>query len=620
MSLTTEATALFVKALEKQESALAAALAPFSELNEIIYKLSDNKEFDWLANSEILKRSAYSRTESEHLSRKALFLNPTYAPALSSALAACHDSESLHNLFQYFMRAGQHDQALQIVEQTEDKSLMADELRDQFDFWRRSQGNHSCLYAVGFGSSITFSTLKILDLLGVDLPPYLSAHEYRRGSEGSTDIWEHGRFAVQVEFVGETLEKEGVALPTLYFEAGQPCVNESALVRAFFDESVRSEQLGGWHSAVFPSHVPVVISAKDELAAAGMGATIVTPRICNTLIDDDSNEHSYPHHGFFDGSGSISDQDVMLATSFLGYAQIERLRDPLFQKDKRLALLPAALIPMADLDSKEPSSELAMAMRHHRPEPLVMANMANNWISDSLDTRIYLKGAPSVFLTDKGQKKSLSVHKELLGDPKFARLFSTDAELDWLRTCATSPRHDRIALSVLHYDAALSDEKNLQNLLETLKWYENRLAPGLKYEAYAPVSFYEYMASKRLGLTQNINPRNSDKDSKAGWNLHARPRLQASLGYEYASNLGEYGEKPEDWLNKGVRSKDETVQQKCLGLLDRLPLEEVGALATTPARGEFLIKHFDLSSVMDTLPAKIKSKVVDRRMSLDLGL
>ncbi|AXH60345.1 hypothetical protein [Pseudomonas amygdali] len=619
MSLTSEATTLFVKALERGEKNLAEALAPFTELKEILYRVSNTENFDWDANAGLLRRATYTRDEADKLAAKTFLKDSAYRRALSGAISACEDKNSLEDLFEYLMRAGGHDLALQIVDKVPNRVQMSIALGADFDRWRNSKGTQSCLYAVGSGESICLDTFKILDKLGVSLPAYLSASEYSR-SPYYNDEWQHDRFAIQAELVGSTMDAEKIEIPSLSIKNGQPHLEHSALAKAFFESRHHAENLGGWHADVFPALVPVIIDEKDSGALAKIGGFLITPVFEFELTDRNGKLQAYPHHGFKDPSGALTDIEVMLSTSLLSYEQVAKLRDDEFQKNKRVGLLPAELIPALDMDDANPSENLSFAVRHHRPEPLLLAYGKDNWCSDYLATRIYLKGVPSVVVKPSGDQKSLALAEELTADHSMADYLTSQQELQWLSTYIRERHHPPKKYTLLKHDDTISDEQNLEVLLKNLSHYHASIGPGVEYRVSAPAAFYEFMEKKKLGLTLPIEFTVPGNKPPEGWNLHERVRLRTSLGYGFASLMESIGTKPEDWLTKAVRSKDEGVRQQCMGLLDRIPLEQVVKLATSEPRAQFLLDNFDLAPMSEMLPPRLKDRVMTKRFATDLGL
>lgn len=619
MSLTSEATTLFVKALEEGQKDLAQALAPFTELKEILYRVSKAENFDWDANAGLLKRAAYTRDEADKLAAKSLLKDSAYKRALSGAISACDDKNSLEDLFEYLMRVGSHDLALQIVDKVPDRVQMSIALGSDFDRWRNSKGTQSCLYAVGSGESICLDTFRVLDKLGVSLPAYLSASEYSR-SPYHNDEWGHDRFAIQAELVGSTMDMEKVEVPSLTIKNGQPRLEHSALARAFFESRHHAENLGGWHADVFPSLVPVIIDEKDSGALAKIGGFLIVPVFEFELPGQNGVPQVHPHHGFKDPSGALTDVEVMLSTSLLSYEQIAKLRDEKFQQNKRVALLPAELIPALDMDDTNPSENLSFAVRHHRPEPLLLAYGKDSWCSDYLGTRIYLKGVPSVVVKPSGDQKSLGLAEELTADHSMADYLTSQQELQWLSTYIRGRHHPPKKYTLLKHDDTMSDEQNLEVLLKNLSHYHASMGPGVEYRVSAPAAFYEFMEKKKLGLTLPIEFTVPGSKPPEGWNLHERVRLRTSLGYGFASLMESIGSKPEDWLTKAVRSKDEGVRQQCMGLLDRIPLEQVVKLATSEPRAQFLLENFDLAPLSEMLPPRLKDRVMTKRFATDLGL
>ncbi|MBD8615185.1 MULTISPECIES: hypothetical protein [Pseudomonas] len=619
MNLTSEVSELFVKALSSGQKELAAALAPFTSLTEMIFKLRDKEGFDWIANAGLLSRSSYTRDETDKLASKSLLISEDYRKALSGAIAKCDDKKSLEHLFEYLMRSGFHDLALEIVEKVPDRVDMSIKLGSEFDFWRKSQGGQSCLYAVGSGSSIKSTTLKIMDMLGVSLPSYLATSEYSQ-STYYNDTWEFERFAVQVDLVASTMASEGVQIPHLAFKAGHAYLDHSAMAKAFFESRHHAERLGGWHADVFPSLVPVIVNDRDAPAVARMGGFILSPKFECVVTDANGTQSIHPHHGFEDRSGALSADEVMLATSFLSYDAVSNLRSDEFQSGQKIALLRAEMIPALHMDDSTPSKALSFAMRHHRPEPLLLAKQENNYCSDYLNTRLYLKGADPVFITSRGRQASLGITRELTLNSSMAGHFQSKSELQWLSTWIRGNHHPIERYSLLKHDPALTNDQNVDLMLETMNRYHAALGDGVQYRTRAPVEFYEFLEKKKLGLTLPIEFEVLNHKDAEGWNLHARPRLRTSLGYNNAGLMKTIGSKPEDWLNKAVRIKDEAVRQACMGLLDRLPLEEVVKLATTQARAEFLLENFDLAPISEQLPARLRDRVVTKRFAIDLGL
>lgn len=619
MSLTSEATTLFVKALERGQKDLADALAPFTELKEILYRVSNTEKFDWDANAGLLKRATYTRDEADKLAAKSFLKDSAYRRALSGAISACDDKNSLEDLFEYLMRAGGHDLALQIVDKVPDRFEMSIALGSDFDKWRNSKGTQSCLYAVGSGQSICLDTFRVLDKLGVSFPTYLSAVEYSH-NQYNNDEWTHDRFAIQAELVGSTMDMERVEVPCLTIKNGQPYLEHSALAKAFFESRHHAENLGGWHADVFPTLVPVIIDEKDSGALAKIGGFLITPVFEFELTDRNGNLQTYPHHGFKDPSGVLTDIEVMLSTSLLSYEQISTLRDEKFQQSKRVVLLPADLIPALDMDDANPSEKLSFAVRHHRPEPLLLAYEKDSWCSDYLETRLYLKGVPSVVGKASGNQKSLGLAKELTADHDLVNYLTSQQELQWLSTYIRGHHHPPERYTLLKHDNSMSDEQNLDVLLKNLSHYHSSLGPGVGYRVSAPAAFYEFMEKKKLGLTFPIEFTVPGNKPPEGWNLHERVRLRTSLGYDFTGLIESIGSKPEDWLTKAVRSKDEGIRQQCMGLLDRIPLEQVVKLATSEPRAQFLMENFDLAPISEMLPPRLKDRVMTKRFAIDLGL
>lgn len=619
MSLTAEATKLFLKALNEGQSGLAEALAPFSELKEVLYRVKDIEGFDWLANADIIKRKTYKTDETDKLAEKGHLKNPDYKKALTSAIDACDDKPSLESLFEQLMRSGAHDLALRIVNKVHDRVHMSTELGKEFDFWRNSKGGQSCLYAVGSGKSICLDTLKIMDKLGVSFPPYLSGKEYS-SNDYYNDEWSHQRFSIQAELVGTTMDSEGIEIPRVSFKAGQAVMEHSALAKAFFESKVHAERLGGWHSDLFPTLLPAIVSQKDVGALEKMGAFLIAPVFEFETSDRNGQAKVYPHHGFHEPTGALTPNEVMLATSLLSYEAISQIREEQFQSSHKVMLFPAEMIPALQMDDASPSEALSFAVRHHRPEPLLLIQQDRDHCSSYLETRIYLKGQPSVFPSQNGNQKTLNIAKELTTNHSLAAYLSSSRETEWLSTYIRGPHHPPERYVILRHDQALTDSENLDILLRNLALYDKSLGEGVGYQVSAPVTFYEFMEKKKLGLTLPIVFTVPGNKPPEGWNLHERVRLRTSLGYEFQSCIESIGAKPEDWLTKAVRSKDEAIRQRCMGLLDRIPLEDVAKLATSEPRAQFLLENFDLSPISHMLPARLKDRVVTKRFAADLGL
>ena len=617
MSLTAETNALFLKALNQGETVLALALAPFADLKEVLYKVKDIQDFDWEANADLLKRSVYRRDETDKLAEKGRMIDPAYKKALSGAIAACDDKASLESLFEHLMRSGVHDLALQIVEKVPDRVHMSTELGKEFDFWRNSKAGHSCLYAVGSGQSICLDTFRVMDKLGVSLPSYLSGKEYSSGLYN--DEWAAERFSIQAELVGTTMDQEGIEIPRITIRGGQPKMEQSALAKAFFESRDHAQRLGGWHADMFPTLIPVVLDAKDAGAVERMGGFLISPSFEYRVVDSGGQVQTHPHHGFVEPTGVLTANEIMLATSLLSYEATSRVRDEQFQSESRIALLPVELIPALQMDDASPSAALSFAMRHHRPEPLLLIQEDRDYCSSFLETRIYLKGSAPIFQKPNGHFKSLSIAKELTGDHALSSYFTSEKELAWLSTYIRGPHHPPEKYTILKHDDSLSYEANLDSLLKNLERLNKSLGAGVAYRVSAPVAFYEFMEKKKLGLTLPIEFTVPGKPPE-GWNLHERVRLRTSLGYEFSSLVESIGAKPEEWLTKAVRSKDEGVRQRCMGLLDRIPLEDVAKLATSEPRAQFILENFDMAPISDLLPARLRDRVITKKFAVDLGL
>lgn len=622
MSLTDDATDLFARALAEGRNDLASALAPFTDFPKLLIAIGNRENFDWKKHASLLVRERYSSDECDRLIRADLFKQPGYQEALSYAISKLSDSKSLHALFSRLMRAGHHRHALELAKQVKDKSLLKSELERDFHFWSRQRGSKTgALFAIGHGSSMTIDTLRVFEEIDVDLPPFLSPAEYNNSGYGTTDEWKPERFKLQVELVAETLDKCGCHAPVLELGYGSPMLKNSALAKGFLAEYGRAQKLGGWHAQNFPDHLPLLIEYGQIDAAQRLGLHLLKPIYEIQAENSEGEIKTYPTHGFSSVDGLVTDEQILMSTSFLSLNLVQLIRDGNLE-NKILALAPAWLVPALEMDAESPDSELLLALRNHRPEPLRLAQSNELSLSDRLDTQLYLRGIPSVHRDPNNRLHTLSFHKGLVESTAYLKLLNSSLERQWVYDAGHPWRgHDKPQYLLIDHDNSKSHQENLAQILDNIKIYQEHLGGGFSHSIRAPFEFFEYVAAQRIGLELDVRCIVTDvdhKDERQG--LFGTPRLRASLGHEYRKNIELCGDSPEDWLNKAVRSKDVKIQNICLGLLDRYPLEEVAKLATTPARANFLMENYELSKVVDNLPKKARALVVDQKLKIDLGL
>ncbi|MDT8924853.1 hypothetical protein RBE51_18875 [Pseudomonas taiwanensis] len=625
---------LFELAEREKRVDLIAVAAPFIELEDLAYRLDTvirNREDDGQKNHDevfsdvwrqALTRSQYSSKEVERLLSAKLCPLPGYLDFIEE-VALKATPESRHHFIADLCSKGHHVQALTLLKSLDSLDEIRLMMHEDLRHYTRINKEMAFFRIMGNYRTWDRSTLQVLNLLGLDMPPSADLAGIT-GQDNTWGLWSQSRFNAQVDYVGDILLERNIGIPKVTLAGELPLVKDATLGEAFALGQTYAASLGGWHLEHFPNYYPAVAAAADIKALELHGA-IALRVSADQLVEGSNGRFMAPVHAFSSVSDKTSDVEVRLAMSLLANDQIAMLRESIAPDPTMAVILVPSHFPREKADVP---AELALAVQYHRPEVLKIRGQLSRRISSSLDTRLYLKGVPAAFFDINREFSSktrelakLDIGVELHSTPGLLKYFTGPLEREQLSQefMKNEKRPEETKrLSVSTYDHARSDDENLAVVLDLLKTYRETLG-DIQFRIVAPLHFLEFMASQKLGFTEEINYHIEGRQGYSN-SLGDHPRLRASLGERHEADLSALGDTPEAWVAKAVRSQDEKIKDIAAGLLDRMDIVEVARLATTAPRMKFLASKFDFVGVSEHLPKNVLEMYISGKLEQDLGL
>lgn len=612
---------------------IIAATAPFIKLVDLAYQFDtllrerkDNgyKGYEGLFSEnwrQAFTRPTYSEEEVRRLLSDRMTPIPGYLDFIQE-IALASNPESKHHFIDHLCSESHHDQALVVLESLESLQDIRQRMHDDLRRKTHAAQSNGIFYTMGHYGYWNRSTLKVLDLLGMDMDPHVDPLKLSHSSR--ENLWTESRYDAQVSYVGDVMLANHTPIPKVMYVDGAPLVKDAALGEAFEKGEQYAQAKGNWHSKNYPGYYPAIASTSDVAILVGRGA-IALGLASSKMIEGRNGVFEAPVHAFTAINNKLDDTQVRLAMSLLANDHITMLRDEI-ANDPELAIM---LVPSKFKRETCPVPlELTFATKYHRPEALVIRGTNTHSVSDALDTQLYLKGVPSAFF-DVNQEYSrggetlfkLKISTELHYKPDLLQHFTGALERERLGDVFGHRQNhleDSAKLRVNIYDPTLSAEDNLKMLLNLMKEYKAVLG-DMGFRLVAPLDFFEYLSKQKLGFKEEISYHIAGADGFAN-SLSDHPRLRSSLGEYHQKDLAEAGEKPEDWVAKATRIQDEKLKEKIAGLLDRIDLAQVAELATTMPRMRYLASKFDFGSVIDHLPRKTHEAYLASKLESDLGL
>lgn len=632
MSVKSLISQLFAAAAAEDNNAVIAAIAPFLDVSDLANKLdTDVKQIEddgrgsyealfsdsWRAS---LTRSEYSANEIEKLTwPRSIQRLPGYLDFIVK-IGLGADVASREKFISRLLALSHHEQALTLIESLPSLEEMKLIVQERIEFYDRLHSSKRGFLTV-FGSPSRWSrtSVQIMALLGVEIDPEWNLQEFRESDKN--DLWTKTRFNAQVDYVGDLMDAQAIAVPTVMLGKKGVVVSDSTLGAAFAQENDRVNGLGGWHRENFPNYYPAIARSQDIPALEGKGVVALKIAPDTELTGSDGEIVPVPVHAFVSTEELTSNDQVNMAVSLLSRARVTELRQAL-KNDPA-----STLVLVSDVVPRQPASvphELAVAMRFYRPEALRIRGTHASKVASNLDTRLYLAGVPSGFVkkTEKSQENLwLKPEIELHSKPEMVGHFNDPGELAYLHKAFTLLDRVYGRVNQLHvgiYSDRYTLEENHQAVLDLMDLYKNKVG-DMPFKVVAPLDFLRYFASQKMGFKEEINYHVAGAPGNAA-SLSDHPRLRAALGEEYSKCIKELGEAPEDWVAKAVRTQDEKLKEKAAGMLDRLPLEEVALLATTDAKAKYLMSRFNFVPVAHLLTKKVRDRVLTSTLEQDLGL
>jgi hypothetical protein len=627
-------TLLFELAEKEGRIEVISAISPFMKLSDLAYQLDtivrnfeDRGENLDAVFSEMwrqaLTRPAYSSEEVGRLLSAKLLKIPGFIDFVENvALGA--DVDSKYEFIDKLCAGGHHDQALRLLKSLESLDEIRFRMMDDLRHSTLINKPMAMLHQLGHYGKWNRSTLKVFDMLGIDMPADADLSKIEGGPDNVENLWSMSRFAAQVDYVGDIMTNQDIPLPKLTHMNGKPFVKDATLGEAFSLGKSHASALGGWHQEHYPQYYPAIASSREVKDLVSQGA--IELRVAHDQeIEGRNGKFLAPVHAFESVGEKASDIEVRLSLSLLSNEHIAMLRETIApDPDFTVVLVPDHFFR----EKANVPDELALAIRYHRPEPLKIRGQLSRRISDSLDTRLYLKGVPSAFLdVDRNYSRQLrelvklKISTELHSDPEMLKFFNSPLERERLGDVFGKRQNhleESQALSLRLFKPELSPSENLGVLLDTMKTYRDALG-DIQFRIVAPLSFLQYMANQKLGFSEGVAYHVQNSTGYAN-SLADHPRLRASLGEQHQADLNSAGETPAEWVAKGVRTQDEKLKEIVAGLLDRLDIVEVAKLANTAPRMKFLASKFDFIAVSDQLPPRFLDGYITNKLETDLGL
>jgi hypothetical protein len=599
MSIETKVADLFSEAIREGRNDIVAAVSPFVEISGLVECLSADKSiFSGTFKNGFLRKS-YVGEDLRAMSRDFLFKDVPGYHRFYEALGAESDMDDASRtmLINNYLSHGRYHCAKDAIVKLSDPAAYFTQLKERLKSMRHI-GAEGTFALVGQPSGWTNDAISILVRAGIEIP---DDHEnYARTSQNYP--WQRARMASQVNAVGDYQSANGLLTPkvsgdrsTLSFSRG----NE--LAEVFLLEYLRlncENRRGGWNARNFPKYLPVLVDRNDHERLKVLGAIAISPK--SHAIKSDGT--SIIHHGFVSTSNQLSEADVAMSMTLLSREEVAL---HIKNEEECLMLIPAEALPeqALTLDDKFP-----VVMRGHRPEIIqILLNGTDKQYSlfdRECGTQLYLRGC---YLEKSHLNATVELASDVLRD-NMHKYFSTDAERQWLGDkvfkIGFNQGDEPIDVAISRFDAEYKmatdyygakpsiDISGSLDFLEALSW---------RMGGYTISGAYEVTDK---GLDRPL------RDTLCGqYGISKHHRLSARLGACPEKLANEFGRTPEELLTKGVRIKDDTAKEKIKGMLDRIDLVELAAIAKTDKQVEFLRDNFDFSSVYEKLPAKFRQKV-----------
>lgn len=599
MAIETKIADLFSDAIREGRNDIVAAISPFIQIYGLVECLVVNKSLFKGAFKAGFSRTSYSGDDLRAMSRDFLFKEVPGYHEFYEALGAESDIDEASRtmLINNYLSQGRYHCAKSAIAKLGDPSAYFTQLKDRIKTISHIGADASFSY-VGQPSGWTNDAIEILFRAGYEIP---DEHEnYAKTAQNYP--WQRARISSQINAVGDYQAANGLLTPkvsgdrsTLSFSRG------TELVEAFRSEYLRlnsEKRRNGWNARNFPKYLPALVATNDQALLKSFGAISILTKT-EALKSDGT---PIIHHGFISESNQLSEADVAMAMTLLSREEVAL---HLKHGEQGLMLIPADALPDqgATLDV-----ELTVAMSGHRPEIIrLLLNGDDEQYSlfdSACGTQLYLRGC---HLEKSHKNATVDLSMDVLMD-NMHKYFGTDAERQHLKNkifkFGFNQGNDSIeaAISRFEFEYKMATDyygdkppinvSGSLSFLEALSWNKGN-----------------YTIANAVEVTET-GLSNPSRDTICGqYGISKHHRLSARLGACPDKLANEFGRNPEELLAKGVRIKDDIAKEKIKGLLDRVDLVELAAIAKTDKQAEFLRDNFDFSPVYEKLPAKFRQKV-----------
>lgn len=565
-----------------------------------------------------LLRNEYSIADIDQLTQPQLLKNTEYLDFVVQMAASVNNDNSRIQFVGDLMAQGKYQHALKCYQLIDDKDLMETWMKAKINRFSRVN-SMTYFYKTGEPELFSRDAAVLFDAMNLEVP---ATFDGVYGERAFKTRWSDSRFDAAVDWVSEISQKECLGSPTLVqCKDGTLAIENATVLKAFIAERTRIEtqhSAESWHGKYFPRFAPVLATPELATVLQSQGAILVEPEFGQFHTDGryDINEAS---HAFISMNDSTMDKnEISMSMALLPYDVITEIRNApdtkkvlLIPHDSSLTLLPSATV----------SEDLRIAMKFHRPE--LMKNRHRTSVdglrASQVDTRAYLRGVDIKY----DHNTDLIITNQLIDDPRFLRAMTSPVELEYLRKYYTPSRYsasNRVRLEQKVNGGPIEEQidmllSNLGILIENLGY-----TPGLTFAGSE--EFVRAFLNRDLPVTECNKCLfwEADQTGKfSGRDTDAQTRLSAQLG--------EIGEKfedlpPEELLTKAVRNKgrDKLFHNRACGVLDRLGVVEVAALARTPAQRAFVIDNFDVKSYLKQMPTAIRRVISGPLLDDAMGL
>lgn len=473
--------------------------------------------------------------------------------------------------------------------------------------------------------------LSILNHLDIDIPNDFEVDaSWKSKEKGSLSSWSEVRMNSSDQWVGDILDKAGI--PQLALSSEGVFIKNPDLVIGFIQERERIEK-GSYSDRVFPDFVPLISEGEAADIAAEIGAIEIKP--IYSIVD---NGVTIASHRFEAPGQELSSDDINKAMTFLSLDTISSLRDK--NSKKRVFLVPVDIINSLPYEKKPFPRDLSAALRYHRPDYLHLKGDSLSssflWESRHLHPEMYCRGYDQMVreVTNWGGYENPKV-----GDTFIHLQFATSMmKKPWLVDHLTSDEEIKAVQTMFQYTINSSDSRDkvvisdnnkdpegqAKALKTTMDKLKNRYGSLPAFSFSGRYAFLKACADANIysGFNSTVVIKEDDQSDEFISDLN-KIRLQTRLGSIRVHAKISPDMSPKEVLMAGTRMKSDTDIGTALGILDRLPLEEVCQLASTPAQAKFLAEHYNPIDVIKMLDKKLGKNIqaVKKHIfSNDLGM